>query len=262
MCGASLDAIVVGEGMSPDAGVPSDPASDAASLSPIRQALSERLRLARELHDGLLQALTAAALQLETTIHLVETDPREARERIRELQQLIVEQQRGLRRWIDTVRKPHAARRETRKDLEAALTTLCNRTSRQGPPVQLTTTAVHALPARIAEHAYRVVEEALSNAVRHAQAKLVRVDVRSSNGAVRIVIADDGRGFPFRGRYDLRTLDALGIGPVSLRERIAFLDGRLMLESRHGGSTLAIALPMIEPAWAFPGRRRRAKLLP
>src|SRR6266487_3308089 len=60
----------------------------------------ERVRLARELHDGVLQSLAGAALQLEAMSRLIEVDPDEARARIKEIEKLIAEEQRELRHWI------------------------------------------------------------------------------------------------------------------------------------------------------------------
>jgi len=236
--------------------------SDIGDRNPaLAQALRERLHLARELHDGLLQALTGAALQLEATMGLVETDPRAARDQLRDIQELIVERQRELRRWIDAVRRPHVMQREARRHLAAALHTLCRRASRWGPRVELTASQIDAVPDDVGDHAYRIVEEGLSNVARHAHAKLARVDVRVSGDVVRIVIADDGRGFPFRGRYDLETLDALGIGPASLKERVASLGGRLLLESTDAGSTLRIALPAGDDAkTSLAGARGRQEV--
>lgn len=225
----------------------------------LAHALSERLQLARDLHDGLLQALTGAALQLEATMRIVETDPRAARDRLRDIQDLIVERQSELRRWIDAVRRPHVQQREARRHLAAALHTLCRRASRWGPRVELVAAGVDAVPDELGDHAYRIVEEGLSNVARHARARLASVDVCMSGNAVRIVIADDGRGFPFRGRYDLATLDAFGIGPVSLKERVASLRGGLVLESTDAGSTLRIAIPASNGATAAVAATRACR---
>ena len=61
------------------------------------------------------------------------------------------------------------------------------------------------------------------------------------------MIADDGSGFPFRGRYDLTELEARGIGPASLKERVASLAGNLVLTSSLSGSTVEIELPLNNP---------------
>src|SRR5690242_19472978 len=87
-------------------------------------ALNERLRLARELHDGLLQALTGLTLQLESASRLVDADPHAALRQLREIQEMIVDRQRELREWIEGVRNPEQATRH-REALATVLHTLC-----------------------------------------------------------------------------------------------------------------------------------------
>ena len=207
-------------------------------------ALSERLRLARELHDGLLQSLTGASLQLEATLRLMETDPSAARKQLREIQELIIERQRELRAWIESVRHPDAVPANPRAELATVLETLCRRVSRWGPRVEFVGHESAAIPAFLGDHVYRLVEEGLSNVTRHAHARFARVDVRRSANSVRVLIADDGCGFPFRGRYDLLALNVRGIGPASMKERVDSLSGTLTLSSTLSGSTLEIHLPL------------------
>jgi signal transduction histidine kinase len=86
---------------------------------------------------------------------------------------------------------------------------------------------------------YRVVQESLTNVVKHARARSVSVSVVRRNGAVAAVIEDDGAGFqPATARED-------GVGLLGMRERLALLDGRLEIESRPGaGTTLVAEVPL------------------
>jgi len=211
-------------------------------------AVNERLRLARELHDGLLQSLTGVTLQLEAALRLVEADPQGARAQIREIQEMVVDQQRELREWIETVRHPNQPTPAC-AELVALLTTLCSRVSRWGPRVELVTHKLERIASPVADHVYRIIEEALSNVTRHAHARVARVEVRSCERTVRIVIADNGCGFPFRGRYNLAMLEARRLGPKSLKERVASLGGTLVLASTLSGSTLEIELPSCKPVF-------------
>lgn len=212
---------------------------------PFEQTQNERLRLAHELHDGLLQMLTGLTLQLEAAVQLVDADPHAARTHIREIQQLIVDAQRELREWIDDARHPNR-RTAPRTGLAIALDTLCRRVSRWGPRVELATNGLESMSSEIGDHVYRIIEEGLSNVTRHAHAQMARVEVGIRESIVRVVIADDGCGFPFRGRYDLATLEARHLGPRSLKERVASLGGTLVLASTLSGSTLEIELPLHE----------------
>jgi signal transduction histidine kinase len=206
--------------------------------------LNERLRLARELHDGVLQSLTGAVLQLEATSRLVDSDPKAARARLREIQQLIVEEQCQLRKWIDDVRRVKSTSMASYADLAAALDTLSRRVTRWGPRVQFIGPTTGSIERTLGDHVYRLAEEALSNVTKHASAQVARLEVRILRDRVHVVVEDDGCGFTFRGRYDLAALDVMQQGPVSLKERIASLDGALVLTSTLSGSRLEISLPL------------------
>jgi len=82
------------------------------------------------------------------------------------------------------------------------------------------------------------------NAARHSGASVVRVGLWVEPKEVRIEVTDDGHGFPFAGEYDLPALAAAGLGPVSLRERIASLGGSLRLRSSQEGSDLEMTVPL------------------
>ena len=87
------------------------------------------------------------------------------------------------------------------------------------------------------------VEQCLSNVLRHARARCVRVNVRVAE-RVWIWIDDDGVGFPYHGRYALADLLHRQVGPASVRDRVAALGGDLVLTSGVSGSRLEIALPL------------------
>ena len=100
-----------------------------------------------------------------------------------------------------------------------------------------------AIPRLIADHVYRVVQEGIANAGKHARAAQVRVRLSAHLDVVQVVVADDGVGFAFRGEYDLAQLQRRGIGPKSLLQRVASLNGDLILTSTLSGSRLEITLP-------------------
>jgi signal transduction histidine kinase len=210
----------------------------------------ERVRLARELHDGVLQSLAGAALQLEAMSRLIEVDPDEARERIKEIEKLIAEEQRELRHWIRKLQPTAPPSIATSSDLATALEKLRQRAEWQwGVRVELSVDSRGTVPRVLGDEIYRLVQEALTNAGRHARANMVRVIVRlgAASGPVHITVADDGAGFPFRGRYDLAKLTEKQVGPRSLRERVATLRGELILNSELSGTQIDISLPTDQP---------------
>ncbi|MHB8908875.1 MAG: sensor histidine kinase [Syntrophales bacterium] len=209
-------------------------------------AMEERVRLARDLHDGLLQSLTAAALQLETVHRMMEEEPQAARERLSDIQRTIVTEQRNLRSHIRQLKPLCAGPAEPDQDLAGRLRELAERIERQwGPRIEMDLRLNgNEVPSAIADNVYFIIAEALFNAVRHANASSVRVELITSLHELSIAVADDGGGFPFHGRYDNAALNTLNIGPATLRERVASLRGTLALESTNSGARLDISVPL------------------
>jgi signal transduction histidine kinase len=104
-------------------------------------------------------------------------------------------------------------------------------------------------PDPFVDNVYRIVQEAVLNAARHADASVISVDCSTpgNDGLIAIQVADDGKGFPFHGTFDLDTLDAMEKGPLTLRERVAELRGDLQLVSAETGTRLSITLPVRPP---------------
>ena len=205
----------------------------------------ERARLARELHDGLLQSLTGAALQLQAASRLVEENPHEAGQRLREIGKLLAEEQRTLRAWIEKLKPAAAVSVASEADLATALEKLRQRVERHwGLCVLLIMEDRGAIPGTLGDEVYRLVQEALTNVARHAGATIACVELEMIRDGVCLTVTDDGRGFPFRGRYDLAMLTKRQIGPVSLKERVASLYGELVLTTTPAGSCVEISLPL------------------
>jgi signal transduction histidine kinase len=206
----------------------------------------ERVRVARDLHDSVLQALTGVALQLRTLPRLMLRDAALAEERLGEIDHVIVAAQKDLRWFIEQL---HADRR--REDEEAAaiaerLRSMAQRFEKQwGLKVETEVAPIiHLLPVPMRHEVYTIVSEAVANAAKHASAKCVRVGARVEDGDVCIDVGDDGKGFPFRGRYTISELMQLKIGPVTLRDRVTSLDGSMIIDSGDGGSSIEIRLPL------------------
>lgn len=208
-------------------------------------AAEERIRLSRDLHDGLLQSLTGIALQLQVSRRLLESDPHAAKERLAEIQASIAGEQRDLRSFVNRL-KPAPPDGSAGWDLRPRLEEACNRIERQwGLRVKLSSQGLNdELPAPVSDDVFRVVHEALVNAARHAEASSLRVDISRSAGAVFITVEDDGHGFSFQGTHDLATLQKFKAGPITLKERIAALGGDLVISSSKSGSRLSISLPL------------------
>ena len=206
-------------------------------------AEEERIRLARDLHDGLLQSLTAMALKLEEVRTLVDEEPHAAEKRLQSIQRLISAEQRYLRFFIAHL-KPFASPQPD-ASLDARLHLLGQRVELEwGLAVDLH--SVHVGPplsADLSDELYYLVSEGVVNAARHAQASSVRVDLDVGEQTIAITITDNGRGFPFTGRYTHTVLTTLRIAPVTLCERVEALQGTLTIDSSDTGARIEIAIP-------------------
>ncbi len=203
----------------------------------------ERERLARELHDGVLQTLAAVRLQLDAVSRTVDENPQAAQKRLLDIGNLIANEQRDLRVWIGKLR-PTTASMASSAELAAALETLCQQAETlSGLRVGLTTSR-GMIRRALGDEVYRLVQEALANVARHARAQSVEVGLQITRDRVLITVADDGVGFPFHGRYDLATLVEKYLGPRSLKERVTSLHGELVLTSTLRGSKVEMSLPV------------------
>lgn len=206
--------------------------------------MEERQRLARDLHDGLLQTLTGISLQLETTQRLLaDQDTDAARERLHAIQVVVLEEQRRLRGLIRQLKNPSPTAAATGWD--ACPSELAQKIELEwGLPVAVSIRgAANDLPANLAKEIYLLVCEALTNSARHAGATRAQADIAVEPDRICIRVQDNGRGFAFQGRYELAQLILLGWGPQSLVGRIAALRGQLILESSRAGSRLDMAVP-------------------
>jgi len=202
----------------------------------------ERVRLAHDLHDGVLQSLTAIALQVEAIVRGIETAPQQ---RLEQIQGRIVDEQRRLRYFIEGLKSPTQAVFEDDSSLTTRLEALARRLeSDWGVQVKLNAAGADRIQSPIAHGVFFIVHEALINAARHARASTVEADLTVGDGRVEITVADNGHGFPFRGRYTGAALKRRRLGPATLHARVLSFDGTLIVESTDQGSRLEIALPL------------------
>ena len=206
-------------------------------------AAEERVHLARDLHDGLLQSLTAIALKLEALRTQVVEDPGTAQKHLVAIQRLVLAEQRYLRFFIRQL-KP-AAKPDLDAGLLARLELLAHRVELEwGLNIDLRCPYVDdAVGIELRDAIYYTVSEAVVNAARHAKASVASVDVDITERHVRILVEDNGHGFAFRGRYTEADLLAADLGPRTLRERVAALRGSLVIDSSETGARIEIILP-------------------
>jgi signal transduction histidine kinase len=170
---------------------------------------------------------------------LSERDPQAASKEWRKLDDLAAAAVAELRAFQRTLSPPPAAS----SDLSSLARSLVeNFAASGGLPARFRApkSPVSARPEVCLEVA-QILREALANIRKHARARTVTVSVAKG---LRIIIEDDGAGFPFSGRFRLTELEAQGRGPRSIMQRVRALGGDLTLESRPGrGSRLEVRIP-------------------
>jgi signal transduction histidine kinase len=193
----------------------------------------ERRRLARELHDETGQALTSILLALRPLEAALEKQ--ENRAALAELRELVVATLQDVRRLAVELRP------KVLDDfgLVPALERLTESFGEQtGIKVDFESRAgAERLPAEVETAIYRIVQESLTNVVKHAHAQRVSILVTRKDGGLTAVVEDDGRGFDTAEAGD-------GFGLEGMRERVALLDGRLEVESGEAGTTLVAEVPL------------------
>jgi signal transduction histidine kinase len=122
---------------------------------------------------------------------------------------------------------------------------LADRVRRQwGVPVTVATEPENLqVSDKMANDTFLLIHEALVNAARHAHASAIQLAVLRGGKDLSIAVVDDGKGFPFEGRFTLDDLMKDQRGPRTLRERVAALGGRLELETGTAGTRLRIVVP-------------------
>lgn len=201
--------------------------------------------LARDLHDDVMQSLTSLALQVAAADRAMTTDPAHAHAILARVSDEIVGCQRQLRTVIGNLRGESGDGHRI-VDLGSACSQLSGRVKLLWDIDVFVTVGpgfAHVDQLTLRE-IYLIAQEGILNAARHAEARTILVDIRAGHGRATIHVEDDGHGFPYRGVFDLSTLDKMGLGPVVLRERVEALEGKLRLESTKAGARLDITVPI------------------
>jgi PAS domain S-box-containing protein len=217
-------------------------AEEAERLRKISEALlnfqeEERKRIARDLHDHLGQDLAAIKISLEMSKTALPDGERAMRKEIDETVEMVD-------KAIGDVRSLSASLRPASLDglglVPCLRHELAYLASRGGLKIDLDTRRFAGrLPPEKEIIVYRIVQEAMTNILKHAQARKVRVALSRRGGLVRLAVSDDGRGFNSE-----KEKNAIGLGLLGMRERVAVAGGDFALASRPGrGTRIVVTLP-------------------
>ena len=210
---------------------------DQQAEAALRAAADERLRIAREVHDVVAHSLGVIAVQASVGMQVIDTDPAEAKQALEDISGASRSSLAEIRRLLGAVRAEDGGASFAPTPGLSDLERLAHEVEGAGLAVGLEVDGdVDAVPSGVGLAAYRIVQEALTNTVRHAHAHraTVRVDCRPS--LVLVQVDDDGRG-PSGKR-------PRGYGLVGMRERVALYDGSLEAGPRpEGGFRVTARLP-------------------
>ncbi|MEV0567011.1 sensor histidine kinase [Dactylosporangium sp. NPDC050588] len=205
-----------------------------------RQVEAERLRIAREVHDTLGHTMSVITLQSAVAQEaLADNAPDQARTALAAISSAGGSAMGELRATLHTLRRDSGTR-EPAPGFDQ-LHTLVDGVRRSGLPVELTVTGrVDALPAVVGTTAYRIVQEALTNTLRHAHASQVHVTVRATGPGLSLEVVDDGHGAPPGA-----PLDGNGHGLRGMAERVCLLGGTVEAgNGERGGFRIHARLPL------------------
>jgi signal transduction histidine kinase len=207
----------------------------------------DRIRVARNLHDGVLQSLTGVRLELQSMAGLERTaaSPPPVGDRLLAIERALALEQRELRSFIEDL-KPGTTLVPADGSLAARLDDLRRRLALEWrTSITIRVSPEHlSVPEPHDRAVVPMVHEAIVNALKHGRPTRVSADLQVENGILTITVTDDGCGFPFAGRRDRAALVAANAGPVSLRERAESLGGEIVVESSAAGARVELSLPL------------------
>jgi PAS domain S-box-containing protein len=218
----------------------------------ILQAVNrEQYRIGNDLHDGLGQELTGIALMLRGVAGRLTAEYPPILPEIEGITRLVsnaIESTRALARGLSPVNLERGVLQDALEGLAMHAAELYG--------VQIICThrvnTIRPLSAELANHLYRIAQEAVRNAVRHGQARTIRLHLHGSRAKVRLTVTDDGVGMP------ADAVDAAGMGLKIMRYRARILGGEVRFERGEAGGTRIVCECPIEPASA-PARARAVR---
>jgi signal transduction histidine kinase len=204
---------------------------------------SERSRISRDLHDGILQTLLSLKIQLNVLQQRLPERPLDQTcAELGSLQKTVQQESDELRRFVTDLRPVRVESADMRELMQGFAERF---RLEQGLAVDLFVEARDLrVPDRICREIFQIYRESLHNVKKHAAASHVVVKLVQDEAKVSLVVDDNGRGFSFSGRYTSEELDRLRLGPISIKERTRSVGGTLTVESNPGhGARLTVEIP-------------------
>jgi PAS domain S-box-containing protein len=193
----------------------------------------ERARIGRELHDDINQRLAMLSLELGQ----LQENPSELRSRVQELQKRTAQISDDVQALSHDL---HSSKLEY-LGVVAGMKSWCKDFAvRQKMEIEFRSDVSSVPPLAIGLSLFRVLQEALNNAVRHSGVKRIEVQLREESGEIHLVISDLGKGFDVEAATQGR-----GLGLTSMRERVRLVNGTISIDSKPmGGTTIRVRVPL------------------
>jgi PAS domain S-box-containing protein len=193
----------------------------------------ERRRIGRELHDDINQRLAMLAIELEQ----LQSDPLKCQSRLQELRQETI----ALSNDVQALsRELHSSKLEY-LGVVSGMKSWCREFSeRQRMDIEFRSDVSSSVPSAVGLSLFRVLQEALHNAVKHSGVKRVEVQLEEQSNQILLLIKDSGNGF------DIGAVEqGSGLGLTSMQERVRSVNGEIGFESKpHGGTTIRVRIPL------------------
>jgi len=204
---------------------------------------SERSRISRDLHDGILQTLLSVEIQMDVIRRKLLQSPEQAVTGLAALQQTVRNEGAELRRMVTDLR-PLRVQSADMLDLMRGFAERFR--NEAGIQVDLLINAAELqAPDRVCRELFQIYREALNNIKKHARATHVVVKLTQSESSIVLVVDDNGEGFSFAGRFSGDELDRLRLGPISIKEHTRTVGGLLTVESSPGhGARLTVEVTL------------------
>ncbi len=206
-----------------------------------RASAAERTRVARELHDGAVQSLIAVEMQVDVLRRQAEAGKPTTGE-LGRIQGLLREEVLKLRELMQQMKAIDV----DAPRLLGVLHDTVERFQRETGISARFVTDIDDLnmPQRVCRELLRIVQEGLVNVRKHSGARHALVRLGSNVEKWNLIVEDDGKGFPFEGRYSQQQMEEMGKGPMIIKERVRLIAGELTVESNPGqGSRLEVTIP-------------------
>lgn len=199
--------------------------------------VEERHRLARELHDAVSQQLFAIAMTTAAIKRMIEKNPERAAQQIELVEEMAAGAQAEMRALLLHLRPATLQDKPLREAICELLEELLRKNTLA---ITWEIEEVSNLPSGIEDHLFRILQEALSNTLRHARANAINVKLFTLQGQVRLRISDDGVGFDLDGEK------MTSYGLQSIRERVSEVGGALDIYSAVGkGTQIEVRIPLM-----------------